>query len=182
MEQRMMIQARAFLTILVLLAVMVSTAAPLWAESGALDPDTLFPTCGSPGAPAPPQCVDPTAKGTKLTGTLTIAYDAALSNFCEEQGKLFLINNQFVVLTVGFNNVTQPFNTDFSQTGTSPMCFEQSTQVQYVADFITNEVIPTLYQCVGTACPRWVFKSVRLLTSGGGAEGAVYAEISIAVK
>lgn len=180
MEYRMMTRGRTIVTILAVFALTLSMASPLWAESGVPDPDALFPTCGTLGAPAPPNCVDPNAKGTKITGFLTIAYDGVPDASCD----IFKINNQFVVLTVGFNNRVQPFNIDFTTTAppTTPMCFEQGTQVQFIVDFINKEVIPALYQCSGTSCPGWVFKSVNVLTSGKQAEGAVYAEIAIAVK
>jgi hypothetical protein len=187
MEHRTMLRTTTLLTtILALFALTVSTPSPSRAESGAPDPDALFPTCGTFGA-IPPACVDPNAKGTKVTGTLTIAYDGV------QEGQdlngtactIFQINNQFLVLTVGFNNLIQPFNVDFTTTKPptpGPICFEQSTQVQFVVDFITKEVIPALYQCTGASCPGWRFKSVNMLTTGGQSEGAVYAEIAIAVK
>src|SRR5687767_2407664 len=108
MERRMTTLGRRIVTVLAVLALVFSGASPLWAESNVPDPANPFPGL-----------VDPNAKGTKVSGFLTIAYDG-------EEPPLpppgedptcgsFLINNMFVVLTLGLNSSTvKPFNADYT--------------------------------------------------------------------
>jgi len=170
-------RARSILMAVAVLALIVSGASPLWAESGVPDPANPFP-----------ELIDPNAKGTKLSGFITIAYDGATPPQGSSCGS-FLINNMFVVLTLGLNSSqVKPFNADYTTATPGPDCFDNTLgQEDFIKAIIRDQAIPFFFgPCGGagqTTCPGFAVKSItQFATSGRAAEGAITAQISIAVK
>lgn len=156
------------LSVLALASIVVAAVpAAAWAESNI-----------PPGEALPFQfLINPKAKGKKLTGFLTIAYD--LGEVPEDQldfcSSIF-INNMFVVTTLERGQTVKPFNTDFSRSGTQPFCFDD-TQSQI------NVVLPLLRQAVDfffSPTATFEIKSVKEFLGTG--TGAASMEIKLAVK
>jgi len=150
-------------------------AAPIaWAESqvGGTDPSAFGIT------------IDPNASGTKVSGPVTLSYDYTFSTqLCPTSGRF--VNNLYAVATFTKGNVTQPFNANYKTFGNinPPLaaCFDrQDNQVQFLALFITQIIIPQLFNCTPSACPGYAIKSIKnFLTTG---VGAGYMEVELAVK
>jgi len=161
--RRLLIAAAAAVT------AMASSAA--WPESAVPNPGQFFSTTPE---------FDPSAPGTKYSGTLTIAYvfvpDAVN---CPES---FRIENMHLVLTLSQGNNIKPFNTDFVASGTAPFCFiGESQQTQLVLGLIRSQVIPHFYNnCVPGSCPNFKVKSITDFLSSG--TGAISMTITLAVQ
>lgn len=150
-------------------AMIVATAVPTaaWAESNI-----------PPGEALPFQnLINPNAKGKKLTGFLTIAYEFGevpedQLDFCPS----IFINNMFVVTTLERRDTVKPFNTDFSKTGTQPFCFDDlQNQI--------NVVLPLLRQAVDFFFgPGATFEIKSVKEFLGTGTGASSMEIKLAVK
>jgi len=154
--------------------ILVLVPSGLWAESAIPDAGAFFG-----------DLLDPNAPGTKVFGTLTIAYvfTADPPPACEG----IIINNMFVVATLAHGNDVRPFNRDFSDTVpvTQPFCFNDTdAQVTFVLGLLTDKVIPHFFGPCGTAttpaCPSVKVKSITDFLSSG--TGAVSANITLAVQ
>ena len=153
----------------------IAVPSALWAESGVPDPGNFFATTPE---------FDPNANGTKYSGTLTITY--VFSNRLTCPG--LTISNMYVVLTLQQGNDMKPFNTDFTRSGTTPFCFDNTpAQIQFVLNLIRDQAIPHFYgSCppiavAGSTCPRpFKVKSLTNFLSSG--TGAVSTNITIAVQ
>ena len=140
----------------------------------------LMSPCISDGVGATPE-FDPTAGGTKFSGTLTIAFVFAEDPAgCPETERR--IDNMHVVLTLSQGNNIKPFNTDFVASGTAPFCFlGESQQTQLVLGLIRSQVIPHFYNgCIPGSCPDFKVKSITDFLSSG--TGAISMNITLAVQ
>jgi len=149
-----------------IVAGMVLAAAPLvaWAESNVPEPGQLFPNE-----------INPLAKGKKLTGFLTIAYEFVESPDLDVCPSIF-INNMFAVTTLERRGDVRPFNRDFSKTGTQPFCFDD---LQSQVDFVKGLLVQAVASFFGPTATYQV-KSVKEFLSTG--TGAISMEIRLAVK
>jgi hypothetical protein len=142
------------------------------AESGIPDPTTFFAGL-----------VNPAAKGKKVSGFLTIAYDFT-EDFDTCTG--VKINNMFVVTTLSYRRALKPFNRDFTAPdGTelqAPFCFDQlNLQIDFVMGLFRDEVIPHFFKCTARVdCPAFEVKALKSFLSSG--TGAVSAEVQLAVQ
>ena len=148
------------------MAGMMLTAVPVasWAESNVPEPGQLFPNE-----------INPQAKGKKLTGFLTIAYEFAESPDLDVCPSIF-INNMFAVTTLERRGDVRPFNRDFIRTGTAPFCFDD---LQSQVDFVKGLLRQAVDSFFG---PNFTYevKSVKEFLSSG--TGALSMEIKLAVK
>lgn len=163
-------QAAKFLSVL-LIAVMMPIVAPsgAWAESGVPDPDTFFG----------PLIVNPQAAGTKLSGSVSVAYDReeAAGSDCNS----FIVNNMYVVATFERGGTAKPFNRDFTTVSQAPICFDdQGTQVNFVLGLFADNVVPFFFGCSPGTCPGFEVKSVKNFLSSG--TGALSLDIVLAVQ
>jgi hypothetical protein len=158
---------RALSVLVVATIVVAAVPAAAWAESNI-----------PPGEALPFEfLINPQAKGKKLTGFLTIAYE--FGEVPEDQldnCPSIFVNNMFVVTTLERGNTVKPFNTDFSKTGTQPFCFDNTTSQ-------INVVLPLLRQAVDfffSPAATYEIKSVKEFLGTG--TGAASMEIKLAVK
>jgi hypothetical protein len=171
-------QGRAALAVFLVAAmILLLTPSGLRAESAVPTPGAFFGLT--------PGLFDPNAPGTKLSGTLAIAYDAGPA---PEGCASFLINNMYVVLTLQQGNSLKPFNTHFGLAGVAPFCFDdQVAQVNFVVGLVNAQVMPfffgsSIFSCAetGGVRPCWAIKSVtNFLSSGTGANSST---ITLAVR
>jgi hypothetical protein len=128
--------------------------------------------------------VDPNASGTKLSSSVSFAYDyetnTTRSNACDSSR---WVKNLHVIATVQKGNAIQPFSSNYSIAGFDNLqaCFEnQTNQLVFFKFFIDRVVIPGFYNCVPGGCPPYAVKSIKnFLTTGvGGAS----LEVELAVR
>jgi hypothetical protein len=159
-------------------AILLAAPSSLRAESGVPDPGQFFGDFPD---------YDEGARGTKLTGTLTISYVFLDALACADPGlpdvPQLLIANMYVVLTLkGNDKPVQPFNANFATSGTPVFCFSTGTrqQVDVVLNLIRDSVIPSFFECVPGECPNFKIKSLKNFQSTG--TGAISSSIVIAVR
>lgn len=165
-------QAKHLLTAAAAAALVAAAPGAALAESAVPNPGEFFSTTPE---------FDPTAGGTKFSGTLTIAYVFAEDPVgCPETERR--IDNMHVVLTLSQGNNIKPFNTDFVASGTAPFCFlGESQQTQLVLGLIRGQVIPHFYNgCIPGSCPDFKVKSITNFLSSG--TGAISMNITLAVQ
>jgi len=151
------------------------------AESGVPDPTTFFAGL-----------VNPSAKGKKVSGSLTIAYDLVESDDPDACSSV-VINNMFVVTTLRYRKVLKPFNRDFvaadGTTYETPFCFDSlQRQIDFVMALIREEAIPFFFMCGPNSplsappvlCPSFEVKSLKNFLSSG--TGAVSTEVGLVVR
>jgi hypothetical protein len=156
---------RTALSVLIV-TIMVWAVVPIasWAESNVPEPGQLFPNE-----------INRRAKGKKLTGFLTIAYEFGESPDPDACPGLF-VNNMFVVTTMERRGEIKPFNTDFTRTGTEPFCFDDlASQVAQVKGLL-REAVDFFFGSTST----FQIKSIKEFLSSG--TGAISMEIRLAVK
>ena len=157
-------RSRRVLGLLLALAMTGMVTAPqVYAESAVGDPNTTF-------------SLNPNASGTKVTGTMTIAYDQGAP--CNGT---FFINNMWVVLFLTKGNLSKPFDRDLLSSGLSGFCFsDQVAQENFVRAIIENDVIPFFFNCTaGVNCPSYEVKTMTTPLPSG--TGALAANITLAV-
>jgi hypothetical protein len=164
-------QAKHLLTVAAAAALVAAAPGAALAESAVPNPGEFFSTTPE---------FDPTAGGTKYSGTLTIAYVFAPDANCPDSQ--VRIDNMHVVMTLSQGNNIKPFNTDFMASGMAPFCFiGESQQTQLVLGLIRSQVIPHFYNgCIPGSCPDFKVKSVTDFLSSG--TGAISMNITIAVQ
>jgi hypothetical protein len=176
---------RALSILVVATIVVAAVPAAAWAESNI-----------PPGEALPFQdLINPNAKGKKLTGFLTIVYEYGevpedQLDFCSS----IFINNMFVVTTLEHRGDVRPFNSDFSQTGTQPFCFDDTQGQIDVVNKLLSRAVASFFDPTATpitpppgfACPAkpsqlcYQVKSVKEFLGTG--TGAASMEIKLAVK
>ena len=172
----------SFLAIVAVAATMLAAPSAVRAESAVSDPGNFFANTPE---------FDPNAPGTKYSGSLTVAYlfTEDTANCSGELQNGFRVSNMFLVFSMLRANVVTPISADFRANpamgkGVTPsFCFfGEPEQVAFILDMIRTQVIPTLYPaCVpGVACKPFKVKSVSNVISTG--QGALRADITIAVQ
>ena len=172
-----MSRAKTTVKVILIAAMALGTGASgLWATSAVPEP-------GAFGIP-----INPNASGTKVSGPMTVAYSISTvdNTVCDSTRR---VDNMFVVATLQQGNTVQPFNRDFSLTGTQPFCFDnQFAQVNFILGLVYDALASPKFfgapigNCAldtNGARPCWEVKSVTDPLSTG--QGALTTTITLAV-
>jgi hypothetical protein len=156
---------RKALSVLIV-AIMAMAIVPIasWAESNVPEPGQLFP-----------DEINRRAKGKRLTGFLTIAYEFVEPPPDSECGTV-IVNDMFVVTTMERRREIKPFNTNFARSGTEPFCFDDLASQVALVKGLLREAVDFFFGPTST----FEIKSIKEFLSSG--TGAISMEIRLAVK